>query len=92
MDIFPDLIFNHLNKIAKKELKKEKLEKERKEAEAKAAEKAAEEAANEAIRRAKAKQKEKLEKHFNQFDKFDMDFIVGLDSEEKCIIMPGEFT
>ena len=88
MDIFPDLIFNHLNKIAKKELKKEKLEKERKEAEAKAAE----EAANEAIRRAKAKQKEKLEKHFNQFDKFDMDFIVGLDSEEKCIIMPGEFT
>ncbi len=87
MDIFPDLIFNHLNKIAKKELKKEKLEKERKEAEAKAAE----EAANEAIRRAKAKQKEKLEKHFNQFDKFDMDFIVGLDSEEKCIIMPGEF-
>jgi len=88
VDIFPDLIFNHLNKIAKKELKKEKLEKERKEAEAKAAE----EAANEAIRRAKAKQKEKLEKHFNQFDKFDMDFIVGLDSEEKCIIMPGEFT
>jgi hypothetical protein len=87
VDIFPDLIFNHLNKIAKKELKKEKLEKERKEAEAKAAE----EAANEAIRRAKAKQKEKLEKHFNQFDKFDMDFIVGLDSEEKCIIMPGEF-
>ena len=87
MDIFLDLIFNHLNKIAKKELKKEKLEKERKEAEAKAAE----EAANEAIRRAKAKQKEKLEKHFNQFDKFDMDFIVGLDSEEKCIIMPGEF-
>jgi DNA-binding protein H-NS len=87
VDIFLDLIFNHLNKIAKKELKKEKLEKERKEAEAKAAE----EAANEAIRRAKAKQKEKLEKHFNQFDKFNMDFIVGLDSEEKCIIMPGEF-
>ena len=87
MDIFPDLIFNHLNKIAKKELKKEKLEKERKEAEAKAAE----EAANEAIRRAKAKQKEKLEKHFNQFDKFDMDFIVGLDSEQKCLIMPGNF-
>ncbi len=48
VDFFPDLIFNHLNKIAKKELKKEKLEKERKEAEAKAAEKAAEEAANEA--------------------------------------------
>ena len=87
MDIFLDLIFNHLNKIAKKELKKEKLEKERKEAEAKAAE----EAANEAIRRAKAKQKEKLEKHFNQFDKFDMDFIVGLDSEQKCLIMPGNF-
>ena len=68
-------------------MKKERLEKERKEAEAKAAE----EAANEAIRRAKAKQKEKLEKHFNQFDKFDIDFVVGLDSEEKCIIMPGNF-
>jgi voltage-dependent calcium channel N type alpha-1B len=32
-----------------------------------------------------------LEKIFNTFSKFDMDFIPGLDGEEKCIIMPGAY-